>query len=264
MKLLRIVLLHAESVFEQRLRSFVWFLVVFVNPMLYILFWTGAPQNVDIVPGWNVSAINGYYLLLVVAFAFLLSHIEEDVSYFDIQQGELDRYLVKPFSYFRIKLIESLPYRILQGIYALIAVGIVYLFIKDHVVIHITPESFSLGILTGILAFLMWHTYKMCLGLLAFWITDMKGMFDLLDVIRIVLCGGFMPLALYPDLLKTVADILPFSYGIYYPVIVLQGQATLLETAKIVGIQALWVIALYTLYTFLWRRGIASFTGVGK
>ncbi len=264
MKVVRIFFLHMQSVFEQRLRSFVWFLVVFVNPMLLILFWSGAPQNVDIVPGWNVAAINGYYLLLIVAQATLVSHVEEDIAYFDIQQGELDRYLVKPFSYFKIKLIEGLPYRVVQGAFAVITTVFLYMLLKDHVIIHFSLQSIFLGILTAVFAYLMWHTYKMCLGLLAFWFTDMKGIFDLLDAVRIVLSGIFMPLVLYPQLLKQVAEILPFAYGLYYPIAVFQGQTTLIETVKIIVIQLAWLFALYTLYRYIWKKGIATFTGVGK
>jgi len=253
-----------ESVLEHRLRSFVWFLVVFINPMLYILFWKGVPQNVEIVPGWDVAAINGYYLLMVAAQATLISHIEEDVSYYDIQQGELDKYLVKPFSYYKIKMIEELPYRLLQGAFAAIAVIFLFSILKANIAIHLTLQSVLFGIVTAILAFFLSHVYKMSLGLLAFWFTDIKGVLDLLDAIRIVLAGVFMPLILYPDALRKVADVLPFAYSLYYPIVVFQGQTTFTESIRIIAMQCIWFAILYCIYRILWKKGMETFTGVGK
>ena len=112
MRHLRIFLLHLQYAFELRSRSFVWFLISFINASIYLLFWQGALRTGNvIVEGLSLSGITSYYLLLIIAGAFLTVHIDEDIALGDIKQGYLVKYLTRPFSYFWIKFIEEIPYR---------------------------------------------------------------------------------------------------------------------------------------------------------
>src|SRR5579859_7403905 len=99
MRYIRIFLLHIEHVFEGRSRAFVWFLTSIIYPLLMTLFWKSATNGgKSIAPGWNYSSLVSYYLFTTIAFAFLISHIEEDVSRLDIKEGKLVSYLLRPFS----------------------------------------------------------------------------------------------------------------------------------------------------------------------
>ena len=84
----------------------------------------------------------------------LSSHIEEDVAEFDIQQGDLVRYLIRPFPYYWIKFIEEIPYRILQGSYGIIIMITVAVFFGKFIYLTHDPIMiFATGIMI-IMAFL--------------------------------------------------------------------------------------------------------------
>lgn len=265
MRYLRILLLHFEHVFEQRLRSLVWFIVTFFNPFILILFWRGAlTGNKEIAPGWTITALTSYYFLIVIAGAFLISHIEEDISEYDIRNGELVRYLVKPFPYYWIKLFEETPYRVLQGVYGLIVLVIMYLFFGKFISITNNPFVILAGVVIAILAAFISNTLKQILGLLALWVTDIRGFYEVLEVMQIIFGGFILPVAILPGGLKFIANILPFSYIVYYPVAAFVGQLNYFKLAQVIVIQSLLLSIMVIVYNKVWKSGIKKFTSIGQ
>ncbi len=265
MRYIRILLLHFEHVFEQRLRSLVWFVVTFINPLILILFWRGALKGgQEIAPGWTLTTIVSYYFLVAITGAFLVSHIEEDISERDIQKGELVRYLVKPFPYYWIKLFEETPYRILQGVYGIITLAVFYFYFGGFISLSKDPLTILLAVIIALLAAFISNTFKQTIGLLAFWITDIYGLYEVLYVIHIVFAGIVVPLVLLPSLIQTIANILPFAYIIYYPTIAFIGRLSYSELLRVIGIQCVWLGLLVFVYHRVWNAGIKKFTAIGQ
>jgi len=263
-RFLKIVILHFEHVFENRARSLIWFIISLTNPLSLILFWKGASNGGNLGLGWTFSSLTTYYLLLALANAFLTSHIEEEVSFYDIKQGDLVRYLIRPFSYYWIKFIEEIPYRLLQGTYGLILL-LIFIILFSHLVrINLTVLIIALGLMSAILAFFISFTFKMIIGLLAFWFKDIRGLYNLVDIVTIVFAGYVVPLEFFPSTLKNVSYLLPFAYMIYYPVIIIQGKLLLWEILRIVGIQFLYLSLFLVIQRLLWKKGIKEFTAIGQ
>jgi len=264
MRYLKILKLNFEKVFEHRARSFVWFTLSVINPLIMILFWKGAKLNANsnITNKWNISSISAYYILLIIASSILISHIEESVAYYDIRKGELSNYLLRPISYYWIKLTEETPYRILQGIFGIITFFIFTFFLGKLVSFH--QSNLFLNIIIAINSFFISFTFKISMALLAFWFINISGIFNTFEVVKAVFSGIILPLELMPEILKNIAFITPFPYAIYYPIIAFQGKLTSLQSTKIIGIQFFWIFILALTYKFLWKKGIKKFTAVGQ
>ncbi|MCX6717047.1 MAG: hypothetical protein NTU76_00005, partial [Candidatus Taylorbacteria bacterium] len=115
MKWLRIVGLHFDRTFEYRLKSLFWIFIPISNNLTLILFWAGSSVS--------MSYITTYYVLMTLASLLLTSHVEYEVAEYDIKQGQLVNYLLKPISYYWINFIGELPYRVLQSFYAAVFIG---------------------------------------------------------------------------------------------------------------------------------------------
>lgn len=263
MRYVRIFFLHFQYVFERRGISLVWFLTTLINPLILVLYWRGAMQSGDI-QGWSLSAVSSYYFILIVVAAMLTSHIEEDVANEDIAEGQLVKYIIKPFSYYWYNFIREIPYRILQGIFGIV-ICMVFAIVAGKF-FQITTEFpvIILSFIVFISAYLLSFTYKMVLGLLAFWVIDARGFYQLAQVIHIVLAGYLLPLDLMPQALGNIAKLLPFSYMIFYPVLIIQGKVSLISVIEVIGMQGIWIGFFAVLYQMLWVRGIKKFTGMGQ
>lgn len=229
-----------------------------------VVFWGGATSGGRTIDEWTFPMLASYYLYVMVALVLTMSHIEPDVANIDIKEGGISPYLLKPFSYYWLKLFYELPYRVIQGVMGFIALGIVAFVAKDLLVFTTSPQTISLVFLMLILAFILSFTFKMIIGLLAFWITELRGLFEVVEVLIMILGGTLMPISLYPELLQQIASFLPISYVIYYPVIAMQGQLSIIESVQIIGIQILWIIALGIIYKIMWRNGVKEYSAIGQ
>lgn len=260
MRYAKILFLYFQEGIEQRARNFVYFLLSLFGPLVLILFWRGAHTSGN----WNFSAITTYYLFFIIAGALLMAHIEDDVARIDIQEGSLVSYILKPFSYYWTKFFAELPWRVFQGFFGLITLFICIIFFKVHISIATSMFFIIATILSSFLAYILSFSFKMCLGLIALWTTDISGMYQFFDMLAFIFAGYIVPIYLFPHNLQVISYILPFAYMIYFPIAVLQGQLSTQQVLLFLGIQFGWVIIFYAIYTYLWKKGLHQFTGVGQ
>lgn len=262
----KIILLHFQHVFEQRGRTLVWFMVTCINPFIYILFWKGVStaNGKESLLGWGMQSIISYYVLFTIAAAFLMSHTEEDIAVNDIQYGQLSNYLLKPFSYYWKKLFEELPYRVIQGFFGLIIMFLLAFVFGYYISVSNNIIVLLLSFFVIVAAFFIAFTYKAVLGLLAFWFTDVTGLFSLSEIVVVLFAGYTMPLELMPKIWSQIADILPFSSMLYYPIIAVQGRLNEMQLLVVIVRQLIWLGIFFILYKIIWRQGIKKFTASGQ
>jgi ABC-2 type transport system permease protein len=261
MRILRIFLLNFQNVFEYRSRSFVWFVIGLIGPLVMILFWYAASNsNSDL----QFSTIASYYLLLIPISITLTSHVEEKVSNEDIKDGELTHYLMRPFSYYWFNYFEEVPYRLLQGFYGIVIVGILLYFFPYLLTIKQNPFSLLLAICIFILGYALSFTFKMIVGLVTFWVTDIGGFIQFEDMLFFIFAGYMMPLYLLPTQMQHIAQFLPFAYMIYYPVQAVQGALSVDQLFWTMFLQVCWLLGLVYIYSVLWHNGLKKFTATGQ
>lgn len=265
MRYARIFLLHFQDTFNNRAAAFVWGLLPFLSTISIFIFWIGAfHEKGNFIKNWSLSYISSYYLLLIVTGSFLIVHIEQNVAKFDIQGGELTKYLLKPFSYFWFKFFQELPWRIVESTFAFFVLITSFLFLGSLISFNNSFETLILSFIIFLFAFFISFMFKMILGISALWITDFSGLSELIEVIMLVFAGLVIPLDFLPNILKTIAYVLPFSYIIYFPVIAILGKLSFFAAIKIIGVQMFWLSALSLIYSFLWKKGIRKFTAFGQ
>lgn len=264
MRFLRIFLLNFQRVIQIRSRAFVWLLLAFINPLISLVFWAGVlNEKGNILEGWVLPTLTTYYFLIIVLGSILISHIEEDVAEYDIREGGLVKFIIRPVSYFFMKMIEELPWRIMQGGFGILVFLILITLFGNFLSLSITTSVIS-ALIISILAFLISFTFKMLIGISAFWLTEFRGLQQMLEVLGIILAGFVMPIDLFPNFLKTIALLTPFPYIIYYPVIAFQGRLSDHSMIQVISTQIVMLVILYFIYRILWRVGLRKFTGVGQ
>ena len=264
-KYIKIFLLHFQNLLEHKGRSFIWFLLSILAPFIFLLFWKGASSGNNTIPAeWSYAVISTYYFLLISATAMLVSHIEGDIAIHDIQEGRLAMYITKPFPYYLMMFFEEIPWRIFQGFLGIILSLFLITVFKANFNLSQDFVTILLAILSAIMAYFISFTFKMILAFSAFWLTDISGFFQLMQVIMLVFGGFLLPLELLPDVLHKISLFLPFAYIVYFPVTMLQGKYDLLTTLRILMTQIFWLLLLAFLYRKIWKAGLKKFTGVGQ
>ena len=85
---------------------------------------------------------------------------------------------------------------------------------------------------------------RFLLGLLAFWVIDVRGFVVMLTITQVFFSGMVLPLVVFPDALRTLAEALPFRCLVQIPADVLLHEDTGTTVLPLLGIQLLWLVAL--------------------
>lgn len=265
MKYVQVFLVHLQDALDARSRIAVWFLISLINPLVYLLFWWGASENlVSLKTQWSLSHFASYYVLLIIASSFLLVHIEEYIAYFDIQQGYLTNHLLKPISYFWYQFFHELPYRVIQGLFGFLVFVLFFVAFPGLIQLGKQPEIVIVSVVVIIAAYFLSFLLKMLLGLSALFTTDFTGLHELIGVVILIFGGFVVPLDLFPEQLKHILFFLPFPYMFYYPIIAIQGRLDFMELLQVLAVQSVWIVSFALFYTFIWKKGVRLFTGVGR
>lgn len=229
-----------------------------------MLFWHSAFQgNNQLIAGWDAGSILTYYLLIIIAGGLLISHIE-DLLDREVRQGTIVKYLLKPSPLYSQLLLIELPYRCMQGSFAVLFY-LVTAYFFPLVRIHIADIlSAFIIFLILVCAFFLTHTYKMMLGMVTFWTKDNKGIIETSQVLVLLFAGFNLPLTFLPGVLSDIALSLPFAYFAYYPVISLQGKLPFDGMIHVLQMEILWLGIFFIVYKILLQFGLKKFTAVGQ
>ena len=102
-----------------------------------------------------------------------------------------------------------------------------------------------------------------CISSLAFWATEVSGVFVAVTVFANILSGGIFPLDVFGETAQKVFKLLPFQYVIYFPLNIITGKTLGGEAVWGLGMQLLWLAGLYLLSLVLWRAGMRRYIAVG-
>lgn len=265
MRYWRIFLLHFQDAFYNKSRSLVWFLISLGTGAILIVYWFAIYKTQGgALTNWSLSNVSSYYLLLIIVSSGIMAHHDEDIARLDIQEGDLVRHLLRPFSYFWLLYFAEVPWRIIQGGFGVVVFILISFIFPSLISVSHSLVIILLSFFIFFLASLLSFIFKTILGLSAFWVTDFRGVQSVFEVTILVLGGFVLPLEFLPQVIKETSFMLPFSYMAYFPIMAIQGKLVLSQLMQVIGIQLLWIGILLVLYKLMLRSGLKMFTGVGQ
>lgn len=118
-----------------------------------------------------------------------------------------------------------------------------------------TPLPYALGALSVLLGIVVSCTTVYLVAAARFWLVEGRGLELLYMVVSGFLAGLFVPVPLFPDWLRTLAQATPFPSMLQTPVDVLSGRVDLTTSVGLVGLQLGWFVLTASLGAVLTRAG---------
>lgn len=205
----------------------------------------GSVQGLAYAPAaWSMGL---YFVLL----AFGMRRIARDISQ-DVLNGSVELRVGKPLSFVGWAVAVRVGRGIPDLVLALACIGTM-----TWIVAGAPPVPVSLGWAAPSLALIVGGTLTTlcvytCVGLTAFWIEDSDPVFWIVDKAIMVLGGSFVPVALFPDWLRSIADYTPLGAALFATRIFTSDFAG--AWPRLVGLQLLWMTLSALLMWLLWRR----------
>ncbi len=182
----------------------------------------------------------------------------------DIKNGGLSKYVVRPVEYLPYRLSCFLGQKIgvlLSGLallaLALTGVGLYF---------HASPVGLAGALMflpVLFLALILNFLIFFCVGMWAFWLSEIGFLFEAVRIVIVVLSGGIFPLEVFGDAVGGALKLLPFSYAVGFPVDVLTGAAVGGQVLWGMLFQLVWIGLMVAFSRFLWNLGSRKYLAAG-
>jgi len=264
-RLLRIlwrqVAINIVVTLEYRGAFFIYMINNVAVPVVSLLVWLTLGEQGVALP-YNRGQFVTYYLLLSVVSlltgVWLAPYLAEN-----IRLGDLSPWLLRPAPYILRDIGNNVGEKIVKLPLLLPLVALVALAFRDDLRLPTDPRAWLLFALTVPLAATIAFLLDVVIGLLAFWLQDVRGLVRVRDLVATLLAGRFVPLALFPPGLKGLIDAQPFRYTLSFPLEVVTGRLSPQEISAGFAWQMGYCAAFYLCYRLLWRYGLRSYAAVG-
>jgi ABC-2 type transport system permease protein len=216
--------------------------------------------------GYTQAQMIFYYMM--VAIVDVMTAVNEDDWQIaaDIREGNISQFLLKPVDYLWYRLCLFFSGRIAYISMACVPLAIFIFCFRNY---FVPPASgmamlaflFSL-VLTALLQFFL--SYAM--AMLAFWILEISTFIFILFAFEYLASGHLFPLDMLNDTSPALLHALaftPFPSMLYIPISIYMGKVSGNGITLGLLTQLFWVLMMYALARFMWRRGIKKYAAFG-
>jgi ABC-2 type transport system permease protein len=194
--------------------------------------------------------VGGYTLADAVAFTFITQGMAALVGLWawwpiaeTVQTGEVAADLSRPYDYQLAWLAQDYG-RALFQLVARSTPPLVVGMIVFGVSLPTDPLIWLATVPSLILAVAVSFGWRFCLNLTAFWWIDHRGIAGISLLVAVLFSGFMLPLAMWPDGIREVVYLLPFSAMVAIPIDVFLGKLQGAELLAALALQAFWAIAM--------------------
>jgi ABC-2 type transport system permease protein len=196
------------------------------------------------------GSVGGYTLADVLAFTFITQGMAALVGLWNwwpiaetVQTGEVATDLSRPYDYQFAWLAQDYG-RALFQLVARSTPPFVVGMIAFGVTLPTDPLIWLGTVPSLILAVAVSFGWRFCLNLTAFWWIDHRGIAGISLLVAVLFSGFMLPLAMWPDGIREVVYLLPFSAMVAIPIDVFLGKLQGAELLAALALQAFWAIAM--------------------
>lgn len=246
-----------KSNFVYKGRFYLYILRKFLGMFIYYYLWMAiyASASSGQLGGFTRSEMILYVFLSYTISDLVMIGISSEIGK-DVLDGSVAMNLIKPINhrlYLTFKSLGVMIYRIVVPsvfiwagleIYKVTALGMPVS----------SPAQIGPTLLSILLSFFIYVFFDYCFGMLAFVTTYIFGMTIIKNAALNLLTGRLIPISFFPAVVQEIFSFLPFTAMTYVPVMIWMGKYSGTEALYQLGKQALWVVLLYLLGSFLWKK----------
>lgn len=235
-------------------------MILLVTYYLWKAIFTSSPEA--ILKGFDFNEMIIYVILSFVTSVMVNAEVSGTINR-EVKDGSIAMNLIRPINYEKRMFFEGLG----NVIYNLVLIFIVgfgaVLFLSVKYTGSINVLNIVLYMLSTALGFVINFYYSYALSLLTFKITNMWGLYQIMNAITQLLSGALIPIVFFPNWAQTLFNFFPFKSIIYTPCMLYLGKLSGLDIIYALGIQVLWVVILIALSRFIWKALIKNLTILG-
>jgi ABC-2 type transport system permease protein len=219
-------------------------------------------RGIESLRGYSFSGLMLYYLMVPLLQRMIFGPGLGNIAH-EIYDGSLSRYLIYPISFFAYKYAQYLANAVMFWVQLFVAVGLFVLFFGVPQDIVFSPVHVLMGgvmvLLGGYLSFVI----SACMEMAAFWAENVWSVLVMFRFAVSLLGGAMIPLVFFPESMRQLLGLLPFSALAGMPIEALLGKLSFEQWLWGMVSIVVWSVVCSALAGLLWNRGRYRYTGVG-
>ncbi len=217
----------------------------------------------------GLETLNGFTfneLIIYIFFCMVVGQLKSSwvtsVEMIDgIRNGELNKYLIRPISYFTYHFMLFIGYNSLYYIsYFFLITGITWFFPE-----WVFPTAAHIGgflVMLAISVYLSYTIYFMMICF-AFWFGEVRALVIAYNLANLILSGQMIPMRLFPDWLLDILYYTPIPYLVEIPVSIATGYLSPDTWIPFLVRGIIWTLVMTAAGLTLYRIGIRRYEGFG-
>ena len=155
--------------------------------------------------------------------------------------------------------------KLLNLLFAVFEVAILFFLFRPVITFPASPLAVIAFLVSAILAMILYYFLSVSARFVAFWTPENTwGLAFVIIVIMETLGGSIFPLDVLPQPVYQLLQLTPFPYLIYLPIAIFSEKIVGLELVWILLQSSLWVIIMYLLTKFIWKKGLVVYQASGR
>ena len=219
----------------------------------------------------NMDGVNtGYSFEQLIVFIFLSiivgqlksSWVTSSQMILEIRQGLINKYLIRPISYFWYHFMMFIGTNSLYVIvYSLLISIFVYLFPGMIFQNILSLIGFIISLLLSIYLSYCIYFIMVCF---AFWFGEVRSIVVAYNVGMLMISGQYIPIRLFPPEFLSIIKWTPIPYLVDLPVSIATGIITINEWKISIGIGSLWSLILTLVCFAIYKTAIKGYEAYGQ
>jgi ABC-2 type transport system permease protein len=225
-------------------------------------FWTALIGDKATFLGYTRAEMLTYVLALNVLRSFVFTGRGWQLVG-EISSGKISSYLIRPVRYYGYALSLDMAQKTVHVAASVLEVGLLAVLADGELFLPSSPATWFLFGIAVLLSSLLFFFLEFMISSLAFWTSESGGPLFCFELFLQFAAGAFFPLDVLPLALRQTLEATPFPYMVYFPVRVFLEKAPHTEALRLIGMEALWLAAVYAAAMAVWKRGVRSYAAEG-
>ncbi len=200
----------------------------------------------------NASSIVAYFLFLqVLQLGYSSTMLVTFELWNEINNGTIITWLVRPICYPIYILMQKMAHfcmNTLVGLVISICISCIFGYM-------ISPINLLYGVIASICGNLLLFELQFLIGCLTFWVKKVLALRDVIFSMLSVLGGTLLPIDMTPKIIQDLAYMTPIPYVYFTPAKIFAGQFGLMDIAKNITGQIMWILVMAVLIGWIWSIG---------
>jgi ABC-2 type transport system permease protein len=228
----------------------------------YFLWKALIPANQQLF-GYTQSLILTYVLGASLITALVFASRTQEIGD-NINSGDLSIFLIRPINYFGYWLSRDIGDKAMNMSFSLIEIALLFILLRPPIFIQTNIIFILLMFIMIMLAVFLQFIIGSLLGMIGFWSPDIWAPRFIYMTLLSFLAGSIFPIDILPIAFRTVMQLLPFQYLLYFPLKIYLGQLTLIDIIQGICIMLIWIVLSSLLLYKVWKKGLREYAAVGR